>query len=135
MNECISRQFRHKQSYAATVVQWHHCSSIEYNIKSNIVISYYCSSIEYDITVLLFNIYSLGPIQLTLGSYFMNVVNFTLLSSSKNDFQVNRKDSRDLFKTFGPNSDTMLMTCCCKKDDTTTIRAQVTEKSMDKCKL
>ena len=38
---------------------------------------------------------------------------------------VNRQDSHDIFKTYGPNNDSMLMTLCCKKDDTTTIRAQV----------
>ena len=38
---------------------------------------------------------------------------------------VNRQDSQDIFKTYGPNNDSMLMTLCCKKDDTPTIRAQV----------
>ena len=46
---------------------------------------------------------------------------------------VNRQDSQDIFKTYGPNNDSMLMTLCCKKDDTPTIRAQVGYRTNYEC--
>jgi len=57
-------------------------------------------------------------------------VEYLLEGVSEEDIQnavglVNRQDSFDLLKTYGPNKDTMLMALCCKKDDTPMIRAQV----------
>jgi len=59
----------------------------------------------------------------------LSAVDVLLQDVTKEDIEsavalVNRQDSQDIFKTYGPNNDSMLMTLCCKKDSPT-IRAQV----------
>ncbi len=59
-------------------------------------------------------------------------MDYLLEGVSEEDIQnavglVNRQDSFDLLKTYGPNKDTMLMALCCKKDDTPMIRAQASD--------
>lgn len=38
---------------------------------------------------------------------------------------IDDQDQKSIFKTYGPNHDTLMMTLCCKREDTPTVRAQV----------